>query len=273
MKKTALITPIVALMISINAKAQKDSLITIPFTVSKSKMITVNATFNNVVTRLCIFDTGASGISLSASVYDQLVKASSIAPADELGAAYATIANGATVQAKRINLRSFALGDLKLSNVEAIIMPDPNAPLLIGQSAIAKYGKVSIDFPNRYITFEKTQSLTNPNISEWREIRFVPCNDSISTYLIPKIETYFKANFKANSFTKETNLPIPKRAVDRLSPGITIRYFDNKDSLRANEIFNKLLSNPINNNNVILENMVTSMFNQPIPNYIEIWVK
>lgn len=237
-------------------------------------MITVKATFNNTVTRLCIFDTGASGISLSLDVYNQLVKSKSISATDDLGTAYATIANGATVQAKRVNLKNFSMGDLKLSNVEALIMPDPNAPLLIGQTAIAKYGKVSIDFPNRYISFEKTQK-TNPNsLDMWREIRFVPCSDSISLKILPRIELFVKKNFQAKSYSKETNFPLPQKAVDRVIPGITVRYFDNKDELRANDMFIKLLADSSNQKNyVIVENMVSSMFGQPIPNYIEIWVK
>jgi len=53
-----------------------------------------------------------------------------------------------------INLRPLKFGCKTLKNVKASIIHNMEAPLLLGQSALAKFCKVSIDYNRNEITFE-----------------------------------------------------------------------------------------------------------------------
>jgi aspartyl protease family protein len=51
-------------------------------------------------------------------------------------------------------LKSVKIGDRTLYDVEALIVPNDKAPLLLGQTALAQFGKISIDYKKGTITFE-----------------------------------------------------------------------------------------------------------------------
>ena len=53
-----------------------------------------------------------------------------------------------------INLTSVKIGNRVLNDVQACVIQVQNAPLLFGQSALQKFGKVSIDYDRNEITFE-----------------------------------------------------------------------------------------------------------------------
>ena len=50
-------------------------------------------------------------------------------------------------------LRTVQIGDITLENVEASIVDNIQAPLLLGQTALAKFGKVTIDYNHNTIEF------------------------------------------------------------------------------------------------------------------------
>ena len=52
------------------------------------------------------------------------------------------------------NLSSVIIGNRELNDVQACVSQGQNAPLLFGQSALQKFGKVSIDYDSSEITFE-----------------------------------------------------------------------------------------------------------------------
>ncbi len=52
-----------------------------------------------------------------------------------------------------VMLRSVQIGDITLENVEATVVDNINAPLLLGQTALAKFGKVTIDYNSNTIEF------------------------------------------------------------------------------------------------------------------------
>lgn len=45
------------------------------------------------------------------------------------------------------------IGGISLSNVEASVVDNINAPLLLGQTALAKFGRVTIDYNENTIEF------------------------------------------------------------------------------------------------------------------------
>lgn len=100
-----------------------------------------------------IFDTGASSISLSAAEATVMARQGKITDKDVVGQAQFSDANGDVSVGTVILLRSVQIGDITLENVEATIVDNIQAPLLLGQTALAKFGKVTIDYNNNTIEF------------------------------------------------------------------------------------------------------------------------
>jgi len=92
-----------------------------------------------------IFDTGAGMISLSSNFARQLVEMGRLSEKDIIGKGNSRIADGSVTQVLVANLKDVEIGGLHLYNVKATIKEQQNAPLLLGQSAIEKLGKVTID--------------------------------------------------------------------------------------------------------------------------------
>lgn len=100
-----------------------------------------------------IFDTGASSISLSAAEATVMARQGMITEEDVVGQAEFTDATGSISVGTVILLRTVQIGDIVLHNVEASIVDNIQAPLLLGQTALAKFGKVTIDYNNNTIEF------------------------------------------------------------------------------------------------------------------------
>jgi len=100
-----------------------------------------------------IFDTGASSISLSMAEAMVMVKQGKITEEDVIGQAQFSDANGDISVGTIVLLRTVQIGDIILENVEASIVDNIQAPLLLGQSALAKFGKVTIDYNKNTIEF------------------------------------------------------------------------------------------------------------------------
>lgn len=100
-----------------------------------------------------IFDTGASSISLSAAEATVMVRQGMITEDDIVGQAEFTDATGAISVGTIVLLRTVQIGDIVLHNVEASVVDNIQAPLLLGQTALAKFGKVTIDYDNNTIEF------------------------------------------------------------------------------------------------------------------------
>jgi len=101
-----------------------------------------------------IFDTGASDITISSTEAMFLYKQGTLQEADILGTQQYQIADGSISEGTIINLRTVKIGNKTLENVRASIVHNNKAPLLFGQSALAKFGKISIDYKRNEITFE-----------------------------------------------------------------------------------------------------------------------
>lgn len=101
-----------------------------------------------------IFDTGASDVIISSVEAIYLIKQGTLTDDDIIGTEYFLIADGSISEGTVINLKSVKIGHRTLENVKATVMESPKAPLLLGQSALAKFGKVSIDYQRKEITFD-----------------------------------------------------------------------------------------------------------------------
>jgi aspartyl protease family protein len=101
-----------------------------------------------------IFDTGASSICISSSEASVLYRQGTLQKDDILDVQYFQDATGTISAGTRINLKTVKIGDRTLNNIEATVIENSQAPLLLGQTAFEKFGKISIDNDKGEITFE-----------------------------------------------------------------------------------------------------------------------
>lgn len=101
-----------------------------------------------------IFDTGASLISISSTEAIFLYKQGKLSSEDILGKSNFVDANGYVSEGTIIVLREVRIGNKLLINVKASVVNNLEAPILMGQSALEKFGKISIDYEKNEITFE-----------------------------------------------------------------------------------------------------------------------
>lgn len=101
-----------------------------------------------------IFDTGASDITMSLTETLFLYKQGTLTNADFVGKQQYQIANGDVEEGTIVKLKTVEIGSLTLKDVQASIINNEKAPLLLGQSALNRFGKISIDYTKSEITFE-----------------------------------------------------------------------------------------------------------------------
>lgn len=100
-----------------------------------------------------IFDTGASSICLSSAEALVMLRQGHITKDGIVGQQQFQDATGGISVGTIIRLHTVQIGDITLENVEANIVDNIQAPLLLGQTALAKFGKVTIDYNHNTIEF------------------------------------------------------------------------------------------------------------------------
>jgi aspartyl protease family protein len=101
-----------------------------------------------------IFDTGASNICLSPAEASVLYRQGTLQKEDIISKQYFQDATGRISEGTKINLRNVKIGNSELTNVEATIVDNVNAPLLLGQSVLERFGSIEIDNKNNVIIFK-----------------------------------------------------------------------------------------------------------------------
>lgn len=92
-----------------------------------------------------IFDTGASNICISKKEAKVLYDMGLISDSDFVSLEYFQDATGSISEGMLINLKTVKIGNIQLNNVKALIVDSDNAPLLLGQSALEQFAKITID--------------------------------------------------------------------------------------------------------------------------------
>lgn len=92
-----------------------------------------------------IFDTGADHVSISMTEALYMLKNGYLKMEDIIGEEYYQVATGDIEVGTKIIIREIEFAGLKLYNVEASVVHELFAPLLLGQSVISKLGKIQID--------------------------------------------------------------------------------------------------------------------------------
>ena len=101
-----------------------------------------------------IFDTGAGLISISFLEASFLYKQGKITKDDILGSDNFQDATGNITEGAIINLREVTIGGRTIYNIRALVTDNVNAPLLLGQTALGQFGKITIDYDNGEIIFQ-----------------------------------------------------------------------------------------------------------------------
>ncbi|MEL6561010.1 MAG: retropepsin-like aspartic protease [Bacteroidota bacterium] len=228
----------------------------------------LNVALNDVNGKF-IFDTGASGIVVNGVFFNRLMSQGKISQADYKGPVQSIIADGSVVNGSRYNIQNLKAGNLELFNVEVTVMPQSNAGMLIGQTFLAKFGKVTLDLDNERLVLEK--KVFNPNTAvALSEIRLIPCFTTSEKF--DDLKTTLNATgIRIDKYTQEDKVP-PANALQRINSSYTIRYFDAQTenlSIKFSEEIAR--TNP--GSSVTTEDMRPYFNGANIPAYIEIWIK
>lgn len=100
-----------------------------------------------------IFDTGASNVCISSAEALVMMRQKLITQNDVVGQEQFQDANGDISVGTIIRLRDIEIGGIVLHDIEATVVDNMNAPLLLGQTALSKFGKVSIDYEKDILEF------------------------------------------------------------------------------------------------------------------------
>ena len=95
-----------------------------------------------------IFDTGASDVTISSVEANFMFKNGYLSEKDIKGKRYYQVASGQINEGTVITLREVRIGDAVLKNVDASVVKSQKAPLLLGQSAMERFGTITIDNQN-----------------------------------------------------------------------------------------------------------------------------
>ncbi len=137
MKKTFIISTIVLFAITLNAQTKITML-------KEGGIYTVPCKVNGLPLKF-IFDTGASDVSISLTEALFMLKNGYLKKEDIGESVYYSIANGDVAKGTKLNIKEIEFAGLKLYNIEASIVHETSAPLLLGQSVISKLGKIQLE--------------------------------------------------------------------------------------------------------------------------------
>jgi clan AA aspartic protease (TIGR02281 family) len=92
-----------------------------------------------------MFDTGSSDILISQTEVDFMLKNGLLSDKDFAGEITYQLANGEYETSKTLILKKVEFGGLVLKNVLAAVSKNKDVGMLFGQSAMTRYGKITID--------------------------------------------------------------------------------------------------------------------------------
>lgn len=104
-----------------------------------------------------VLDTGASNLTLSIIEY-QFLRKQNLINDSTVKETECTIANGQTIKCYSTNIAKLTIGEITIDNVECSVMPQQDAPLLLGMNVLKRLGNFSIDYQRNLLM---VKNLTN----------------------------------------------------------------------------------------------------------------
>ncbi|WP_374505364.1 TIGR02281 family clan AA aspartic protease [Flavobacterium sp.] len=169
-----------------------------------------------------IFDTGASDVSISLTEAVFMLKNGYLKKEDLGESVYYSIANGDVAKGTKLNIKEIEFSGLKLYNIQASILHETSAPLLLGQSAIEKLGKIQLE-GNQLTILNGVNSYYDYTNKNNTTIASLYNNAPKNNYSLAAIEFNFKS------------LPVYSGIINTNE---TIPVFDKPDMLQANNLGN-----------------------------------
>lgn len=120
-----------------------------------------------------VYDTGASTVLISLAEAIFMFKNGLLTEKDIVGGTKFGTADGSIHEGTIVNLKRLQIGDLTLSNVQANVVHNMNAPLLLGQSALSRLGKIVFDYSNSTLTImnNKNTVIADNRIAQFPNIK------------------------------------------------------------------------------------------------------
>lgn len=127
-----------------NATAKKEAvIIEVPFT-KEDGICKVKCQINGLPLHF-VFDTGASDVTISMVEATFMMKNGYLSKNDVIGSQKYIDANGNVSVGTVFIIKKVNFGGLELNNIRASVVRNQKAPLLLGQSVLARLGKIEID--------------------------------------------------------------------------------------------------------------------------------
>ncbi len=126
----------------------------IPFTTLPSGNITIPVKINGVTFDM-MYDTGASVTMITAAEAKYMYQKGNFTTDDILNYQKFQTANGEISVGLKINLKKVELGEITLRNIEAVVVANQQAPLLLGQTVMREFGNFTVDYDKKVIRFSE----------------------------------------------------------------------------------------------------------------------
>ena len=127
--------------------------VAVPYTEMYGNTIMLPVKINGVGLDM-IFDTGASSTCITVAEAQYLYDKGLLSEDDILNVQAYQTADGNISVGLRVVLREIVIGEtICMSNVEALVVEDQQAPLLLGQSVLRNFKEVSVDRENNVVKF------------------------------------------------------------------------------------------------------------------------
>lgn len=127
-----------------NLSSKKSKTYRIPFKSNYGGTFKVASKINGLPLNM-MFDTGSSDILISQTEVDFMLKNGLLSDKDFTGEIAYQLANGEFETSKTLILKKVEFGGLILRNVLAAVSKNKDVGMLFGQSAMTRYGKITID--------------------------------------------------------------------------------------------------------------------------------
>lgn len=104
-----------------------------------------------------IFDTGASDVTISSVEANFMLKNDYLSTKDFRGSRKYLTAEGSIAEGTVVCIREVQVGEVTLKNIEASVVKNQKAPLLLGQSVLERFGSFTLDNDNSKLIIKHKQ--------------------------------------------------------------------------------------------------------------------